>query len=325
VTLRYQTPELLLVATHFFLPVPIWSVGCIFVFGLRNLHSSSSLMEGDKREDVEDQHREFTEDEMNGKVAQSETSTSSVLDLAFEQSSRQPFTALSQEDSDLALARALQEQEMAYMLLRRNAESSDYETSGSGNYDHEYYIDDRGENEDEVDANADDFEREALADGDHEEVDASLFESDEAYARALQEAEDRLLTAQMMALAGINDREEDDNEDNDSTSRDAWQDVDPDNMLYEELVALSEVVGTESRGLAPDLISSLPLSKFVPETPSSSNSERCVICRLEYEGGDIILTLPCKHQYHSDCIKNWLQIKKVCPVCNVEVSDRTNH
>jgi hypothetical protein len=30
----------------------------------------------------------------------------------------------------------------------------------------------------------------ALADGDHEEVDASLFESDEAYARALQEAED---------------------------------------------------------------------------------------------------------------------------------------
>jgi len=26
VTLRYQTPELLLVATHFFLPVPIWFV-----------------------------------------------------------------------------------------------------------------------------------------------------------------------------------------------------------------------------------------------------------------------------------------------------------
>jgi E3 ubiquitin-protein ligase BIG BROTHER-like protein len=38
----------------------------------------------------------------------------------------------------------------------------------------------------------------------------------------------------MMALAGINDREEDDNEDNDSTSPDAWQDVDPDNMLYEK-------------------------------------------------------------------------------------------
>ena len=92
------------------------------------------------------------------------------------------------------------------MLIRRNLESSHHEASGSGNYDHEYYIDDSGEYEDEVDANADEFEREALADGHHEEVDASLFESDEAYARALQEAEDRLLTAQMMALAGINDR-----------------------------------------------------------------------------------------------------------------------
>jgi hypothetical protein len=74
----------------------------------------------------------------------------------------------------------------------------------------------------------------ALVDRDHEEVKTSLFESDEAYARALQEAKDHLLTAQMMDLDGINDREEDDNEDNDSTSRDAWEDVDPDNMLYEK-------------------------------------------------------------------------------------------
>ena len=91
------------------------------------------------------------------------------------------------------------------MLIRRNLDSSHYETSESGNYDHEYYIDDSGENEDEVDANADEFKREALAHPHDEEVDASLFESDEAYARALQEAEDRLLTTQMMASTSIND------------------------------------------------------------------------------------------------------------------------
>ena len=86
------------------------------------------------------------------------------------------------------------------MLIRRNLESSHYETSESGNYDHEYYIDDSGEYEDEVDANADEFEREALANGHHEEVDASLIESDKAYARALQEPEDRLLTTQMACI-----------------------------------------------------------------------------------------------------------------------------
>ena len=91
------------------------------------------------------------------------------------------------------------------MLLRRNLESSHYESSESGNYDHEYYIDDSGEYEDEVDANADEFKREALAHPHDEEVDASLFESDEAYARALQEVEDRLLTIEMMASSRIND------------------------------------------------------------------------------------------------------------------------
>ena len=49
------------------------------------------------------------------------------------------------------------------MLIRRNLESSHYETSESGNYDHEYYIDDSGEYEYEVDANADEFERGIIA------------------------------------------------------------------------------------------------------------------------------------------------------------------
>eukprot|EP01018_Ginkgo_biloba_P037316 Gb_14992 [translate_table: standard] len=281
-------------------------------------------MEEDNKGKFKAQLAQIETDEKNGQGSQPETSESSELDLLSQQSSRRPFTTLSQEDSDLALARALQEQERAYMLLRMNAEPSEHGTSGSGSCDHEDYINDSGENEeDEIDVNRDEFE--GLVTGQHDEVDASLFESDEAYAKALQEAEDREMTAQMMALAGINDWEEEDNEDNDSSSQDAWQDVDPDNMVYEELVALGEVVGTQSRGLAPDLIASLPLSKYVVQSPSSSNCDQCVICRLEYEGGDMMLTLPCKHQYHSDCIKNWLQINKACPVCSMEVSSAAPH
>ncbi|CAI0430996.1 unnamed protein product [Linum tenue] len=41
-----------------------------------------------------------------------------------------------------------------------------------------------------------------------------------------------------------------------------WQDdIDPDNMTYEELLDLGEAVGTESRGLSQELISMLPTSK----------------------------------------------------------------
>nr|GMD14684.1 E3 ubiquitin ligase BIG BROTHER-like [Ipomoea batatas] len=42
-----------------------------------------------------------------------------------------------------------------------------------------------------------------------------------------------------------------------------WQDnIDPDNMTYEELLELGEAVGTQSRGLSQDLISLLPVTKF---------------------------------------------------------------
>ncbi|ONM29608.1 hypothetical protein ZEAMMB73_Zm00001d039659 [Zea mays] len=53
---------------------------------------------------------------------------------------RRPFTALSQEEADLALARVLQEQERAYMLLRMNGgggEGSNYGSSDEGSYEYD--------------------------------------------------------------------------------------------------------------------------------------------------------------------------------------------
>ncbi|KAF8403832.1 hypothetical protein HHK36_011938 [Tetracentron sinense] len=52
---------------------------------------------------------------------------------------------------------------------------------------------------------------------------------------------------------------------NASNSQVIWQDnIDPDNMSYEELLDLGEAVGTQSRGLSQELISSLPISKYRP-------------------------------------------------------------
>ncbi|XP_031117497.1 E3 ubiquitin ligase BIG BROTHER-related-like [Ipomoea triloba] len=43
---------------------------------------------------------------------------------------------------------------------------------------------------------------------------------------------------------------------------DAWEEVDLDEFSYEELLALDEVVGTESRGLSADTIASLPSMSY---------------------------------------------------------------
>ncbi|KAK4360222.1 hypothetical protein RND71_019174 [Anisodus tanguticus] len=252
---------------------------------------------------------------------------------------RTRFTELSQVDADLALARTLQDQERAYMMFSMNGEGIDYGSWNAGSYDHDEDdddFDDPSEEEDDgssVDEDAEDaFDVHAHDEASEDEnqgveLDPSAFSSDEAFARALQDAEEREMAARLLALAGINEMyvgQARDEEDRGINSQDAWEDVDPDELSYEELIALGEVVGTESRGLSADTIASLPSVNYKTQTASEGTTDSCVICRLDYEDGDKLTVLSCKHTYHSECLNNWLQINKVCPICSTEVSTSGN-
>ncbi|PPD97936.1 hypothetical protein GOBAR_DD05009 [Gossypium barbadense] len=145
------------------------------------------------------------------------------------------------------------------------------------------------------------------------ELDPADFSSDEAYARALQDAEEREVAARLLALAGINDGGTVTLEDHGhgGNSQDTWEEVDPDELSYEELLALAEVVGTESRGLSADSIASLPSLIFKAGNSQTGTNDSCVICRVDYEDGDSLTALSCKHSYHPECINNWLKINKL--------------
>ncbi|EOX99094.1 RING/U-box superfamily protein [Theobroma cacao] len=258
-------------------------------------------------------------------------------------STRTPFTNLSQVDADLALARTLQEQERAYMMLRMNNDGSDYGSWEAGSYlhdddddfgdphDHDDTDGDEEEDEEEYDGTAADddvdaFDVHAHAENGEEdynpnvEFNPAVFSSDEAYARALQDAEEREMAARLLALAGLNDRGIVTLEDHGGNSQDTWEEVDPDELSYEELLALGEVVGTESRGLSADSIASLPSVTYKAGSSQTGSNDSCVVCRVDYEDGDSLTVLSCKHSYHPECINNWLKINKVCPVCSAEVS-----
>ncbi|KAL5760614.1 hypothetical protein ACOSP7_019126 [Xanthoceras sorbifolium] len=262
---------------------------------------------------------------------------------------RTPFTNLSQVDADLALARTLQEQERAYMMLRMNNEGSDYGSWEGGSYLHDEEDDFGGphDDSDRDDNDEDEYHGTDIDDDDDEEeeedafdvhahdepgednnptveYDTDAFSSDEAYARALQDAEEREMAARLLALAGINDGEVEDPEDHGGNSQDTWEEIDPDELSYEELLALGEVIGTESRGLSTDTIASLPTVSYKSGSSHSGSNDSCVICRLDYEDDETVTVLSCKHSYHSDCINNWLKINKVCPVCSAEVSTSGN-
>eukprot|EP00189_Rhodosorus_marinus_P008050 CAMPEP_0184754768 /NCGR_PEP_ID=MMETSP0315-20130426/44794_1 /TAXON_ID=101924 /ORGANISM="Rhodosorus marinus, Strain UTEX LB 2760" /LENGTH=512 /DNA_ID=CAMNT_0027234203 /DNA_START=121 /DNA_END=1659 /DNA_ORIENTATION=- len=44
-------------------------------------------------------------------------------------------------------------------------------------------------------------------------------------------------------------------------------------------------------------------------------SESCVICHESYAADEEILYLPCKHEYHSNCVSTWLLKQNSCPIC----------
>lgn len=242
--------------------------------------------------------------------------------------SRTPFTSLSQLDADLALARALQDQERAFMMLRVDGiDGSDYVSWDGGSYeeeeeelvgDHELVDGDEGSVEGS-------YYGEDAFNANESDINSADFENDEVYAGAVQDVEERDVAVRSMALAGLNDWGIVEHGDHGNHRQDAWQEFDPDELSYEELVALSELVGTESRGLSVDTIASLPSFSYKAEDGEDSNFDQCVICRLDYSDGDVLVALSCKHKYHTECINRWLQINKVCPVCSTEVSISGSH
>ena len=50
---------------------------------------------------------------------------------------------------------------------------------------------------------------------------------------------------------------------------------------------------------------------------SQSDTTTCSICLQDFQQGDRIGDLPCKHPFHVDCLKEWIQLKNHCPLCKV--------
>eukprot|EP00252_Welwitschia_mirabilis_P020568 TRINITY_DN5068_c0_g2_i1.p1 TRINITY_DN5068_c0_g2~~TRINITY_DN5068_c0_g2_i1.p1 ORF type:complete len:519 (+),score=68.77 TRINITY_DN5068_c0_g2_i1:370-1926(+) len=101
-------------------------------------------------------------------------------------------------------------------------------------------------------------------------------------------------------------------------------------MLAEALfesVALSQSSSSSLVSLpAPEsVVDSFPIRRHkVPEGHGSTVDEKmqCYICLSDYEEGDKIRTLPCRHEYHMACVDKWLkEIHRVCPLCRGNVCE----
>lgn len=81
-------------------------------------------------------------------------------------------------------------------------------------------------------------------------------------------------------------------------------------FTYEHLLLLDNNV--VKRGMSAEEIKKFPVQLYVK---SLDGEGTCTVCFCEYETGEYIRKLGCKHRFHQTCIDKWMETNIVCPVC----------
>lgn len=60
---------------------------------------------------------------------------------------------------------------------------------------------------------------------------------------------------------------------------------------------------------------------FPQRTIEVDEEAECIICLEGFEAGNSLRTLPCGHEYHTQCIDKWLTSQhRTCPICKADVT-----
>lgn len=96
-------------------------------------------------------------------------------------------------------------------------------------------------------------------------------------------------------------------------------------LVYRIMLPYAERERRRARAADPALVQSLSTVPYSPTSfqslTGSDNLEdaSCVICLCDYEPGEQVRFLPCKHHFHRSCIDEWLQLDKACCLCKQDI------
>lgn len=61
------------------------------------------------------------------------------------------------------------------------------------------------------------------------------------------------------------------------------------------------------------------------EIPEGEDVADCAICLGSFDRHDVVMTLPCDHEFHAICMRRWVAtsgMQPTCPLCKAVVSER---
>ena len=57
------------------------------------------------------------------------------------------------------------------------------------------------------------------------------------------------------------------------------------------------------------------LRQLEPSKYNGDTTVNCTVCLEDVKKGQQVITLPCVHQFHANCIRGWLRANNRCPIC----------
>jgi len=60
------------------------------------------------------------------------------------------------------------------------------------------------------------------------------------------------------------------------------------------------------------------LSRLPRRVEGEGGGSECAVCLKSAEEGEEMCRLPCRHEFHSDCVTAWLCKASTCPVCRAQ-------
>lgn len=95
----------------------------------------------------------------------------------------------------------------------------------------------------------------------------------------------------------------------------------------EEMTRFEENLPNLNRGATQDIIEANTLPyKFNKVAKGENNDlEKCTICLNDFVEEEDVRRLPCMHLFHIECVDQWLPTNKCCPICRVDIENKSNN